>query len=44
MILELAVRGACDIIVTYNIADFKKVDMFGINIQTPADFLKTIKD
>jgi predicted nucleic acid-binding protein len=44
MILELAVRGACDIIVTYNKADFKEVDMFGIGIQTPAYFLKTIEN
>jgi putative PIN family toxin of toxin-antitoxin system len=44
MILELAVRAACDSIVTYNKADFKGVDKFGMNVQTPAEFLKTINN
>jgi len=40
-VLELAVKSGADII-TWNIRDFKKAVKFGINIQTPADFLHKI--
>jgi predicted nucleic acid-binding protein len=37
-VLELAVHGGCDVMVTYNKKDFKNVDMFGIKVQTSAVF------
>ncbi len=40
-VLELAVKSGADII-TWNIRDFKKAEKFGINIQTPAEFLHRI--
>lgn len=42
MMLELAVSGSCQFIVTYNIKDIKGIDQFGIQAITPADFLKRI--
>jgi putative PIN family toxin of toxin-antitoxin system len=42
MVLELAVRAGCDYIVTYNISDFAGAEQFGIQIVTPAAFLKRI--
>lgn len=39
MILELAVRGNCDVIVTFNKTDFKNAEMFDIKVQTPGEFL-----
>lgn len=43
MILELAVAGNCDSIITFNIKDFAKVeDVFGIKIITPKKFLLEI--
>lgn len=43
MLLELAVRGECDTIVTYNKKDFDGAKMFGIKVKTPGEFLKKIK-
>ena len=41
-LLELAVKAqAC--IVTWNMADFKKADKFGISIMTPRDLLKQLE-
>jgi putative PIN family toxin of toxin-antitoxin system len=43
MILELAVSGGCDSIVTYNVKDFKNVEkVFGIKVVTPKQFLSEI--
>jgi putative PIN family toxin of toxin-antitoxin system len=42
MILELAVSAGCEIIVTYNKADFEGIEQFGIRIMTPQEFLKEI--
>lgn len=42
MVLELAVRGGCNAIVTYNKSDFEGVDKFGIDVQAPGDFLRAI--
>lgn len=43
MILELAVAGNCDSILTFNIKDFAKVeDVFSIKIITPKQFLLEI--
>jgi putative PIN family toxin of toxin-antitoxin system len=42
MVLELAVAAGCQYIVTYNLADFKTIEVFGIQPITPKDFLKVI--
>ena len=45
LVLELAVAGTCDYIVTYNIKDFAGVkEQFGIQIVTPKEFLAQIGD
>jgi predicted nucleic acid-binding protein len=41
-ILELAVAGGADVIVTHNVRDFKGSDAFGIEVLTPAAFLRRI--
>lgn len=42
MILELAVSGGCDAIVTYNKKDFKGAETFGIPLMTAKEFLQAI--
>jgi predicted nucleic acid-binding protein len=42
MVLELAVAGGCDCIVTYNLRDFQGADQFGIRVLTPKEFLHEI--
>ena len=42
MILELAVSSGCEIIVTYNKADFKNIERFGLHALTAQEFLKEI--
>jgi len=42
MVLELAVTGQCDRIITYNAIDFEGVNQFSIQTITPRDFLKLI--
>lgn len=44
MVLELAVTANCDVIVTYNIADFQGIEPFGLRVMTPRDFLQTIEE
>jgi putative PIN family toxin of toxin-antitoxin system len=39
MVLELAVAGGCDVIVTYNQKDFTGAEAFGIGVLTPKEFL-----
>jgi putative PIN family toxin of toxin-antitoxin system len=39
MILELAVAGSSDYIVTFNTSDFKGAESFGIGVLTPKEFL-----
>lgn len=39
MILELAVAGNSDYIVTFNVNDFKGAESFGIAVVTPKEFL-----
>ena len=39
MILELAVAAGCDGIVTFNLADFRGIESFGLRALTPRDFL-----
>ncbi len=40
MVLEAAVSGRCDYIVTFNLKDFRGIEKFGIIAITPGDFLK----
>ena len=42
MVLEVAVAGRCDTIVTYNISDFGGARQFGIRIARPFDFLRDV--
>ncbi len=42
MVLELAVSSSADFIVTYNRADFRGAEQFGIKILTPKRFLQQI--
>ena len=42
MVLELAVEGDVDYIVTYNLRDFIGVEQFGVKAITPREFLREI--
>ncbi len=42
MVLEVAVAGGCDYIVTYNKRDFAEAKSFGLKLLTPKEFLKKI--
>ncbi len=42
MLLELAVSADCDVIVTFNVRDFKGVEEFGLKVMTPREFLQEI--
>ena len=44
MVLELAVKAACDYIVTYNTRDFEGVDRFGLRAITPKTFLDLLQE
>jgi len=41
-VLEVAVAGGCDAIVTYNKRDFKGIERFGLKILDPREFLLEI--
>jgi putative PIN family toxin of toxin-antitoxin system len=43
LVLEAAVAGRCDTIVTFNQRDFKGVDKFGLQVRTPRAFLEEVK-
>jgi putative PIN family toxin of toxin-antitoxin system len=40
MVLEAAVCGQCEYIVTFNLRDFRGIDKFGIVAITPGEFLR----
>jgi putative PIN family toxin of toxin-antitoxin system len=42
MVLELAVAGGCDSIVTFNRRDFRGSDAFGLKVLTPKEFLQEL--
>jgi len=42
LVLEVAVAGNCDAIITYNKRHFKNVDKFGLKILDPREFLTEI--
>ncbi len=41
-VLEVAVAGRCEAIVTYNARDFRGAERFGIEILNPKEFLRRI--
>ncbi|HVO81056.1 MAG TPA: putative toxin-antitoxin system toxin component, PIN family [Terriglobales bacterium] len=44
MVLEAAINGRADTLVTYNVADFAAAaERFGISVLRPADLLKKVK-
>ncbi len=42
LVLEVAVAGGCDAIITYNKRHFKNVEKFGLRILEPKEFLSEI--
>jgi putative PIN family toxin of toxin-antitoxin system len=42
-VLELAVEGGCEFIVTYNQRDFSGIERFGLRTISPRDFLRLIE-
>lgn len=42
LVLEVAVAGACDAIITYNKRHFKNVEKFGLRVLDPKEFLAEI--
>jgi putative PIN family toxin of toxin-antitoxin system len=42
LILEAAVAGGCEAIITYNRRDFTGAEKFGVRVLTPGQFLKRI--
>jgi len=42
MVLEVAVAGSCDCIVTYNVTDFTEARSLGVRVMTPSQFLRMI--
>ncbi|MBI4544776.1 MAG: putative toxin-antitoxin system toxin component, PIN family [Gemmatimonadetes bacterium] len=42
LVLEAAVAGACDTIVTFNLRHFRGVARFSIRVQTPGQFLQEL--
>jgi putative PIN family toxin of toxin-antitoxin system len=42
MVLEVAVAADCDYIVTYNKADFRRAERFGLRVVTAKEFLEEI--
>jgi predicted nucleic acid-binding protein len=42
MVIEVAVAGQCDGIVTYNTKDFAEAKSFGLELYTPKEFLQKI--
>jgi putative PIN family toxin of toxin-antitoxin system len=43
LVLEAAVAGRCDTIVTFNQRDFQGVDQFGLQVRTPRAFLEELE-
>ena len=42
LVLEVAVHGQCDRIVTFNTRDFVGSERFGVQVQTPSEFLRSL--
>jgi predicted nucleic acid-binding protein len=43
MLLEIAVASQAEYIVTYNIRDFDRIELFGIEAVRPGEFLKILE-
>ena len=45
MVLEAAVSGQADVVLTFNIRDFlPSAEKFNLKVMTPSDFLKELRD
>ena len=44
MILELAIATQADYIVTFNLKDFRNIELFGIEAIAPKDFLNLVRN
>lgn len=44
MILELAIASRADYIVTFNLKDFRNIELFGIEAVAPKDFLEIARN
>jgi putative PIN family toxin of toxin-antitoxin system len=44
MVLELAVAASCEAIVTHNRRDFVETDRLGVQVHTPREFLRMLKE
>ena len=44
MVLEAAVEGHCQMIVTHNVGDFTAAGKFGLEVLTPRAFLQHLKE
>jgi predicted nucleic acid-binding protein len=44
MVLEAAVNGSCNAIVTHNVRDFAGAETLGVKAVTPAQFMQTLKE
>jgi predicted nucleic acid-binding protein len=42
LVLEVAAHGRCDRIVTFNTRDFVGAERFGVEIETPSEFLRAL--
>ena len=42
LVLEVAAHGQCDRIVTFNTRDFVGSEQFGIRVETPSQFLRSL--
>jgi putative PIN family toxin of toxin-antitoxin system len=42
MVLELAIAGSCDAIVTFNVSDFAGAEQLGVRVLKPKEFLQMI--
>jgi predicted nucleic acid-binding protein len=42
MVLELAVAGRSDCVVTFNAKDFRCADQFGVSVFSPREFLEVL--
>ncbi len=43
LVLEIAVAGHCDAIVTFNVRDFSGAERFGVRVLTPGEFLAELE-
>ena len=43
MVLEAAVAGECDYVVTHNVKDFRNIEKFGIEAIRPLDFYQKLE-